>query len=77
MENIIINFQKLLNEGDIKISNQRLKKAIQNYTFLYISQSSEFAQNKLLIQKIIESKVIIVNQYTENESNVKYFIISF
>ena len=76
LENIL-EFNKLFSKGAIKIANMKLCRVIQEYLFYYIPEKCNLDLN--FAQDLKDSKVIIINQFSENISDVigDYFILSF
>lgn len=69
----ILDFKCYFDGESIKILNKKLKIAIQNYSFIHVT--NEFNNNNEINQNIKESQIMIVNSYEEND--VQFFVIGF
>ena len=73
------SFIDFLRKEAFTTPNKKLKKVVNSFNFLEISEEIETEQNfKEIERNINESKAIIINQYTEQEPDkYSYFVISF
>ena len=62
---------------NIKSSNQRLEKVLQNFYFYLVGEIYDEKENQLIIQNIKESKLVIINQFLNDSTKDLFFIIGF
>lgn len=71
-----LKFSRLLKENIIEIRNKRLGKVIRTYNFYDACQIIDLNKNPTIYQNFRESKVAIINQCKEQNSN-ESFILCF
>ena len=79
MSSLFSNFLKNRNQ-EIKTQNQKMKRVVDSYTFLDISQNiKELDQNPEISENIKESNIIIIGYYEERRIFKKYhyFVLGF
>ena len=69
------SFRDFRDNPGFRTLNEKLKKVVDNYTFLEISEKTESELNLNIANNIKESKVIIISHYKENDDF--YFVLSF
>lgn len=73
MKNYLLSHTYL--NDDFKNSNTKTMKIIGNYDFFYISKKLEYDPNSIIYQNFKNSKIILINHYSEQEDF--YFIFGF
>ena len=72
-------FHCIFTKQKIKVINKHIDKVISEYSFLYISSDHGDNFKEKIVQNMIDSKVIIINQFENKigDGKNKYFIIGF
>lgn len=70
-------FRDCINNKTARIANNYLNRVLHSYSFLHISEIDFNNENQKLFQSLKESNQIIINIGEEDNSNERYFLLSF
>ena len=72
-------FKTLFDEKTIKLTNSKLQTVFYSYSILHLSKESDIDENQSILRNLHDSKVLIISQFKENDSNSNdyYFVFSF
>lgn len=73
----ILKLHDYLNNDIVRVVNDKLNNVIKNYSFFYISNETIFDKKHEIYQKVIESKLLIIDHHVEldKQTNELHFII--
>ncbi|KAK8840052.1 hypothetical protein M9Y10_030985 [Tritrichomonas musculus] len=80
MESSFLQLENSLKNDEIKFRNSRINDIIKLYSFIQVSDDSNYEMKQEIYQNMKDSKTIMINYYYEKEkedSNDRYFIIGF
>lgn len=67
----IKNINDFFNQSKIQIGNDILRKAVQDYSLIYLSENYDFSQFPNIIDNIRQSKVIVIDHYAKPLSDTE------
>ena len=71
-----IEFHRCLCNNTIMITNLKLNKVIQDYSFIYITKDFEDDQKRIINQNMQRSNVIMIDKQVNRDKNC-FYLISF
>ena len=77
MNEEVLELYELFKSNTSKIHNEKLKKIVQDYSFLYFSIKNDLVQNQKISTYIKESNVITISHFKRTKSNEQFYIYCF